>query len=223
MNRLSKVEFHVDRNVKPRHIEEILPFLKKGIFITKKTLLSEFNSYGYTIHQRHLGKNLLVLRYFGIIKWENRGFSLTQLGLSLQKRLNFGRDVFYDLMHYLYYTAWHFGDRKRMHFSWSYKTICDLLWERKSTLVNRKKLAGELLAAAQEEFRSGKISISHEAITGIFNWLSALDPPFIEDTRKNKIGRGRTRCSPELFILAIDYLYHMLNLSHKVPGWETSC
>ena len=83
--------------------------------------------------------------------------------------------------------------------------------------MNRKKLAGELLAAAQEELGSRKISISHEAIRGIFNWLSALDPPFVKDTRKRTIGSGRTRCSPELFVLAVHCLYHMLDLSYKVP------
>lgn len=217
MSRLNNIEFHVDHNVKPPHIEGILPFLKKGNLITRKQLRSQLNNYGHTIHPRHLSKNLLIWRYLGIIEFKNNAFAMTRLGLLLQKQLNFNKDVFYDLMHYLYYVTWDLSNRNSMYFSWSYKTICDLLWERMPTVVNRKTLAGELLATAQEKFGSKKISISHEAITGIFNWLSALNPPFIENTRANKIGSGRTRCSPELFVLAIDYLYQMLDLKYKIP------
>lgn len=217
MNKLNITEFHVDHNVKPKHIEAILPCFKEGIYITKKELMSELNGFGYIIHPRHLRKNLSILRYFGILHFSNNAFSITKLGLSIKNQLNFNKDIFHDLMHYLYYTTWDFSNQNSMYFSWSYKTICNLLWERKSTKVNRKRLAGELLALAQEKFVSKEISISHEAITGIFYWLKALTPPFIEETKINKIGSGRKRCSLELFVLSIDYLYHMLGLNYKIP------
>ena len=217
MNKLNRVEFHVDHNVKPKHIEEILFFFRNGIFLNKRDLMSELNRIGHNIHPRHLSKNLSILRYFGILKFENDSFTITKIGLSIQRQLNFNKDIFYDLMHYLYYTTWDFSNQNTIYFSWSYKNICNLLWESKSSKVNRKRLAGELLILAHEKFGSKAISISHEAITGVFNWVKALNPPFIEDTKINKLGNGKKHCSLELFVLAIDYLYHLLDLNYKTP------
>lgn len=217
MNISNKIEFHVDHNVKPKNIEKILLFLTDRNFIKKEDLFNKLNNYGYGIHYRHFNKNLFILGKFNILNIKNGAYILSKTGMHLQNYLNFDKKVFYDLMHFLYFTSWDYGDHKSLYFSWSYKTICEILWNNKPIIVNRKKLAADLLNAAHDNFEIKDISISHEAITGIFNWVNALMPSFINNISKNEIGEGREGCSPELFIITLGYLYKTLNLNIGTP------
>jgi hypothetical protein len=212
-----KYEFHIDHNVKPSHIEPIISLLNSKKYTNKKALYKTLENSGHYIHLRHFNKNILIYGKLEIIENNDDSIKLTDLGHCLKYYLNFNKSVFYDLIHFLYFTTWDFTKEDNILFSWSYKTICELLWERKSNKFNRKRLSSELLSLAQEEFNDREISISHEAITGCLNWISELDPFFIIDVRKNQIGNGRDSCSPELFLLAIYYLYQILGINIQSP------
>lgn len=217
MNKLSKIEFHVDHNVKPKNIEAILLFLSNRNFIKKEELFNKLKNYRCSIHPRHFNKNLFILKKFNVVDIKNGGYILSKIGIQLQNYLNFDKKIFYDLMHFLYFTSWDYGNHQSLYFSWSYKTICEILWNYKPIILNRKKLAVDLLNSAHDTFEIKDISISHEAITGIFNWVNALTPSFINNLRKNEIGEGRESCSTELFIVTLGYLYKMFNLNIGTP------
>jgi hypothetical protein len=169
-------EFHIDHNVKPSHIEPIISLLNSKDYVNKKVLYHALENSGHYIHLRHFNKNISIYRKLEIIEGNNESIKLTDSGYCLKYYLNFNKSVFYDLIHFLYFSTWDFTNEDNILFSWSYKTICELLWERKTNRFSRKGLSSELLSLAQKEFNDREISISHEAITGCLNWLSGLDP-----------------------------------------------
>ena len=214
------MKFHVEHNVKPEHIRIILPILSSDDNFSLEGISYELQRRNHSISIDHLRRNLNILSAFRFIKCEQKLYRITDLGMSLQKILNLKPSTFYDIMHYYYYSSWTLTHNLDVVFSWTYQTISNLVFENEINRIDKRDLAGELLSLAQEKFPEiHRIAISPYAIEGTMNWLRALDPPFISTTNrfKQRIGNGRTACSPELFLLGFDYLYRLLGLAYGAP------
>ena len=214
------MKFHIEHNVKPENIRKILPILSSGNSMGLENILSDLQKRDYSISIDHLRRNLNILSAFSFIKRDQKLYQITNLGMSLNKILSYKPSTFYDIMHYFYYSSWTLTHNPIVAFSWTYKTISNLIFENENIIIDKRNLAGELLSYAQENFPTEKrIAISPYAIEGAMNWLQALDPPIITNTNriKQRIGKGRTACSPELFLLGIDHLYKLLGLVYGAP------
>ena len=127
------------------------------------------------------------------------------------------------MMHYLYYVAWDLAeveDKDAVAFSWTYQTVCNLLWDRRPSVIDGKALAVEVRERAQAEFALDSVSITDYAVDGIYNWLRALDPVFAwtnSKVRRRETNAGRVSCTPELFLMAVDYLYRTLQVDYNRP------
>lgn len=215
-------KFHVDHDVRPVHVTAVLTHMSPFVGDTRPQLLADLAADSYTINPHHLFWNLKVLRVLGLTDVDEKTelWRLTRRGVYLRALAAWNLPTFYDMMHYLYYATWDFGDKDAAGFSWTYRTVANLLWQRRPTVIDGKGLAAEVRDLACKEFDLDTVSITDYAVDGVYNWLRVLDPAFAwTDTksRRRETNGGRPACSPELFLLAVDYLYRVKGVLHNRP------
>jgi hypothetical protein len=215
-------KFHVDHDVRPVHVMAILKRMSPFVGDDRPQLLADLAANGYTINPHHLFWNLKVLRTLGLtdVDEKTESWRLTRRGVYLRSLALWNQRTFHDMMHYLYYAAWTFGDQDAAAFSWTYRTVCNLLWQRRPTVIDGKVLAAEVRDLACKEFALDSVSITDYAVDGVYNWMRPLDPAFAwTDTksRRRETNGGRVTCTPELFLLAVDYLYQTKGIIYNRP------
>jgi hypothetical protein len=221
---MRKAKFHVEHNATPGSISAILPLFNPDVSLSSKELYnmlpsSLWSSSKYVTKRNYLNKNLDVLSILGVLSKKDNHYKITSLGKKLQYYLQFDRNIFFDIMHYLYYSMWE-QQKPESYFSWTYRNICEILWERKPSSIDKNKLASEVYNCARESFPdiASDIALSPFAIQGVRNWLKVLNPPFIIlDKGRNMTNDGRSYCSIELFLLAINFLYQEESISLGTP------
>jgi len=222
MSTITRKKFHVDHDVRPLHVMAVLGQMSPFVGDVRPQLLTDLAASGHTINPHHLFWNLKVLRALGLtdVDEKTESWRLTRRGAYLRALASWNQRTFNDMMHYLYYTSWDFGDREAATFSWTYKTVSNLLWQRRPTVIDGKALAAEVRDLACKEFALESVSITDYAVDGVYNWLRVLDPVFAwtdTKTRRRETNGGRVGCTPELFLMAVDYLYRTQGLSYNRP------
>ena len=149
----SRKKFHVDHDVRPGHVTAVLRQLSPFVGDVRTQLLQDLATSGHTINPHYLFWNLKVLRALGLTDMDEKteSWRLTKRGVYLRALAEYNPQTFYDMMHYLYYASWNFGDQETASFSWTYQTVCNLLWDRRPTVINGKVLAAEVRDRAQSE------------------------------------------------------------------------
>lgn len=164
----------------------------------------------------------------GLIESTKDGLHLTQYAQVILKKRE---SIQYDLLHYLFYTAWSADEPARHTRSWLYRAICDNLWGMQEVLLDstmRQNFTQELDGQIRLEFQhvsgfSEKLSLGIQTMNGATEWLRHLLPTVIASPDKEeekfhqsvskgeeKFGR-RATCSPELFLLALSRSYQLSN------------
>ena len=215
-------KFHVDHDVRPVHVAAVLTHMSPFVGDTRAQLLADLAADNYTINPHHLFWNLKVLRVLGLTDVDEKTelWRLTRRGVYLRALASWNLPTFHDMMHYLYYATWDFGDKDAAGFSWTYRTVTNLLWQRRPTVIDGKALAVEVRELAEKEFNLESVSITDYAVDGVYNWLRVLDPVFAwTDTksRRRETNGGRVACAPELFLMAVDYLYRSKSVPYNRP------
>jgi hypothetical protein len=218
----ARKKFHVDHAVRPAHVTAILQQLSPFVGDVRSELLTALTASGHEINPHYLFWNLKTLRALGLVDADEQteSWKLTRRGAYLRALAEWNPRTFYDMMHYLYYTSWNFGDPDSVTFSWTYQTVCNLLWQRRPTVIDGKALATEVRTLAQQQFGLAEVSITDYAIDGVYNWVRILDPAFAWTdlkTRRRETNGGRSGCTPELFMMAVDYLYRMQGTAYGRP------
>jgi hypothetical protein len=218
----TRKKFHVDHDVRPVHVIAVLKQMSPFVGDVRTQLLADLAANDYKISSHYLFWNLKVLRTLGLtdVDEKTESWRLTRRGVYLRALAAWNQQTFIDMMHYLYYAAWDFGDREAASFSWTYRTVTNLLWQRRPTVIDGKGLAAEVRDLACKEFGLESVSITDYAVDGVYNWLRGLDPAFAwTDTksRRRETNGGRASCTPELFLMAVDYLYRSKDIAYDRP------
>jgi hypothetical protein len=204
--------FHVLHNAKPDFELDALTLLEHGQESSYEAILNEGKQLGYTIgHQvkteRQLKDVLQLLRdlYF----MERRRVQLTNTGQVLAQIAFKNPNLPPEIIHFFYYTTWQKLKKSENCFSWSYRRLCDHLWQQGSAVLDKTELSSFVSSEASESFQIQSVSFSTNSVNGIMMWLEALDPPVLHQDEMSSEYRfsRRSFCTPELFTLAIDYVY----------------
>lgn len=118
-------------------------------------------------------------------------------------------ELFYDLIHFLFYSAYYRSkDIQRVRF-WLYASVCDRLWQEAPALADTSTLTNRLQVESHAAFPGYDPSFSEKSVGGIFPWLQTLSPPFLtkQGTRGQRYSERRNYCTPQLFHLATDLVY----------------
>jgi hypothetical protein len=121
--------------------------------------------------------------------------------------------VQYDLLHYLFYTAWNPEEPTKNTRSWFYRTICDNLWDMQEVVLNRnmrqsftQQLSDQIVQEFQQVPGIERVSVGIQTMDGAREWLRNLAPAVIDTFgKKDEIFHRRITCSAELFLLALSH------------------
>jgi hypothetical protein len=157
----------------------------------------------------------LATETLGLIEVTGAGFLLTpRADVILKKR----ESIQYDLLHYLFYTAWCVEEPAKHTRSWFYRAVCDNLWGMQEVTLDRnmrQTLTQELDGQIRLEFQdvpgfSEKLSIGIQTMDGAKKWLHHLSPGVMESLPKGEEEfHRRATCSAELFLLALSRCYQL--------------
>jgi len=196
--------FHI-RNAQPGDMVAALATLEVYPGLSTITEIVEHaETLGFTIRDRQRLEALMTVRDLGLVAREqnvltSNGKVLTQLEMDKP-------DLFADVVHGLQYVLWDDKQPSAYCFSWSYRKLCQMLWQSGvTTLTSRREIASEIEAQARTVFGRSDIAFSPKSIGGALLWLSELKPSVLDESGK-KFNR-RTFCPPELFVLAVDFVY----------------
>jgi len=212
----SGLVFHFPVAATPTKIPKLLQVLQyaEGPILTAKDLedvaFAENTDSNRFDEAQGFAKEML-----GLIEWTKAGFLLTpRARVILKKRVS----IQYDLLHYLFYTAWHAGEPAKHTRSWFYRTICNNLWGMQEIILDspmRQNFTQELDGQIRLEFEhvpgfSEKLSLGIQTMNGAIEWLRHLSPGVMESLQKGEEGfHRRATCSPELFLLALSRSYQL--------------
>ena len=157
------------------------------------------------IEARGLSEDIL-----GLINKTKEELILTpRAQVILKKR----ESVQYDLLHYLFYTAWNPEEPTKNARSWFYSTICDNLWNMQEVVLDRdmrQSFTQQLSDQIVQEFKQvpgiERVSVGIQTMDGAREWLRNLAPAVIDTFgKKDEIFHRRVTCSAELFLLALSH------------------
>lgn len=157
----------------------------------------------YKVGQHYFDATQLA-RLTNLIDYKGQGqpITLTLLGQSIVQTT---REMQVDILHYLLYTGWDERQPQRRGPLWTYRQVCDLLWQDGETRVKHTELALTVRHDIEREFAAvtgfwpAGLSFSAKSVRGVTIWLERLQPPAL----MAGVFRVRQHCSPELLRLAI--------------------
>ena len=203
--------FHI-RNAHPGDMVALLAALDElpGLE-TISAVVNQAEMLGFTIRDRQRLEALMTARDLGLVSQE--GNVLSGDGRTLS-RVEMGKpELFVDIVHGLQYTLWNRRDPGANCFSWSYRTLCQMLWNSGMVDVgDRRDMASIIESQARTEFDRPEMVFSPKSIGGALLWLMELDPEVLVEDGARFV--RRSFCSPELLILGIDFSYQTAGIDY---------
>lgn len=199
--------FHVRHDLQPELTQELLLLLYNlPPEPSQSQVRIAAQARGYKLSERKdYGKLLRSLAELGLLNSAQEPLTLTDTGQVVAAMSSYYPHLLADFIHFVYYTTWEIDPTQR--FSWSYKTVCDILWEAAPSTIDRAYLVSLVLQEAEQLFDTKGISFSASSVAGILNWLAALQPACITTQSRQQIFNRRSYCSVELFALALSHIY----------------
>lgn len=210
-----RVSFEFKNQIVPRYIEPLFLKLERGQWYDPSEMANTLRMSGLDV----IGRNIVSAHTalwakvgLGEVKRvAGRGqlFRLNPLAELLADLYHTNQELFFDVFHFLFYSAWPRSLNLTQAPFWMYRQICDELWTHLPTQIDTFKLTAQIQTECRLAFPEESPSFSERTTISVLLWLRALIPPFI--TKQNaKIKRRATRrpfCTPQLFHLATDLLY----------------
>lgn len=205
--------FHI-RNAPPGDLVTTLVILGEHPRLpTISSIVEQADKMGFAIQDRRRLEALVTARDLGLVHQELN--VLTDKGKIVARMESYSPDLFADVVHGLLYTLWSSEQEGMNCFSWSYRTLCRMLWEGgNGRLASRRDLASEVETRARATFSRPDIAFSPKSVGGALLWLSELSPPVL-DAEGVRFSR-RTFCPPELFVMATGFVYQTRDIDYGV-------
>lgn len=219
----SKINFQFPNQVTPRHIKSLFLKLEYGTRYSslelKEILRSSLDVEGKEIVNLNIDAwDAIGLGRTNTERVQGRllFFSLTSFGKQLQETYGTNEELFFELMHFLFYSTWKRSLNAKFGKFWLYSRVCDYLWDSAPSEMDSYNLTGILQHEAQEVFPMYNPKFPAQSIAAVFPWLGSLVPPFLERKTSRSIlsSTKRNYCSPQLFHLALDLIYNQKKLKY---------
>ena len=220
-----KIAFEFNNQVAPRYVESLLMQLDSERWYDRTELLQLLRRNSPDIRgDKVVGLNVLAWTLTGIGDskpgWIGRNkvrlFRLSQFGRQLQDIYATNQELFFDLIHFCFYTAWPKSlDLSRARF-WLYWRVSDELWQAAPSAMDSFGLTNRLQQEGYTVFPEIRPSFPERSVRAVFPWLTALSPPFLTRTEKNGPLHSTRRhyCTPQLFHLATDIVFREEKLNY---------
>lgn len=191
---------------RPEAIKQYLDFIDRRDYNSADAVMDDvYRETGLEVVNT---KNMLTtLSKLGLVEDSNRQ-QLTDLGRNLVEVLLYNDQLFYELLHFVYATAYHRDPTPDRAISWAYYNICKEYRHRSP--VDFDDVKQEVIESVME--RADRATddaladtgpLSKGSITNYARFINRVDPPVYEDDEF----LSRTFAQKELVLAAIDNLY----------------
>lgn len=204
--------FHI-RFVQPQQVEELLYILAEAsTSLPDQEIMAKAQDWNFGLaYQKSPVEQFSILRLLALIQEEHR--VLSEKGRQLVQILGHKPNLSAEIFHLLFYTTWNQNRPTERCSSWSYRCLCNILWNRMSTPIVNESLASLLNDEIEANFSDAAPSVGPDTVRATSAWLSRLDPPCLESNGTLTFER-RSFCSPELLLLATDFIYRENKISY---------
>lgn len=201
------------RFVQPQQVEELLYILAEtSTSLSDQEIIAKAQNWNCDLaHQKNPAEQFSILRMLTLIQGESR--ELSEKGRQLVQIIVHNSNLAAEIFHLLFYTTWNPNRPTEKCFSWSYRRLCDILWNRISTPIDSEALASQLIDEIEQHFPDAQPSVNSDTVRATSAWLTRLDPPCLLSDETLAFER-RSFCSPELLLLATDYIYRENKISY---------
>lgn len=204
----SQVPFHVQHIARPTHVERVLLRTEPDQLLAAQSLHRGLLQDGYDATFDAVRRSLDLGSKLGLFQKHSRsGYLLAPRGVACKNLAQFRPEVYSDVMHFLLYGTWEMTGH-REYWSWSYATVCKIMWRDRPSVGDRRDIFGELYAEASRLFPDLEPVVGTETVGAVGNWLRQLSPSFlVVEGGRIRASQERKWFSPELAVLAVSYLY----------------
>src|SRR5438876_11137452 len=188
MAQKSSPTFMFPNEVSPRYVEPLLLQLQHNLGYSTVQFTSLLHSSGLDVKGNSIAlHNMLTWSLAGLGQIEKQGtryikkniIRLTELGKQLVDTYSTNTELFYDLMHFLFYSTYlRSRDVQRGRF-WLYASVSDKLWQEAPAPTDTSAMTNRLQIESRDAFPGYDPSFSEQSVGGIFSWLQTLVPPFL--------------------------------------------
>lgn len=209
-------KFHIEDDAGPSEIFQYLDTLIAESPTSNEDVLEGAQKLGHSIGTYERIRVGPTIARLGIVEADDP-FTLTTRGDDLVDIMYRDQDLFNDILHLLYYTAFDRYPDKHIYTSYTYQTITNYIHDNApyETFEGKKKtIIGEVANIAQNDDRldlnrtQAGVSLSSKSFTGYLRFLTELSPSVVPDPEAKTPGyEPRSFCPPALFALAVDFLY----------------
>jgi len=225
MSPKSKTTFKFHNHISPRYIEPLLLNISYGEWYDTEHLKAVLRENGLDVEGTDIVRANMAawsLTGLGTVKLEKGGsattkmFQITPLGKQVVDTYSTNQQLFFDLIHFLFYSAWHRSrDDARLRF-WLYASVCDALWSDAPAETDSVALTNRLQIESRDAFPDHDPAFTERAVSAVFPWLGALVPPFLSrpGTKPQLASTRRSFCTPQLFHLATDLVCTLQGLRY---------
>ncbi len=218
MRQTSNPTFLFPNVVSPRYIEPLLLHLQPDQGYITAQFISLLRASGLDVKGNGIAHcNMQTWSLAGLGQIEKCGtsqvkkniFRLTELGKQLIDTYSTNSELFYDLMHFLFYSTYRRSGDVRKGSFWLYASVCDALWQTAPAPTDNSSLTNRLQIDSRVAFPDHDPSFSQVSVAGICSWLQTLVPPFLskQGAKKQLYSARRSHCTPQLFHLATELVY----------------
>lgn len=217
------VHFLID-NAPPLEVEHVLKCLDSGTAYSTEELRGKLLSdWGYSA-QKNLSFSTrrlfdLGLSQRSITATGKPGHIITNRGTKVRDILAVDHELYDEIMHFLHYTLYD-GSPASRKLLWSYRTCCDIVWDRRSV-----PSVSEIVASVQERIALQFPSAYAQRTGGNFNeggvtsgwkpWLAQLSPPPFSAEGNELVLRETQHV--DLVLFALDHVYRSSHYRYGDP------
>jgi hypothetical protein len=220
--------FQFRNNVSPHYLEPLFLRLTEGRWYSYADLRKILNDSGLAVQGRDIVQyNAAVWSLVRLVETrseiEGRSkvnyIQLTSLGRQIIDTYGTNQPLFYDIIHFLFYSSWQRSLNLKWARLWLYQRVCDVLWDEAPAKTDIKALTIRLQSESRLAFPAHLPSFPNRSVGAVFPWLGALKPAFLAPSgnRNQLFSERRSHCTPQLFHLAIDLLYTTNDLRYGTP------
>lgn len=223
MTATPKVNFEFSNQVSPRYIEPLFLQLELGVWYTSTELQQQLRDSGLDVAgKKIIQANTVFWRKVGLgeIQRQRPGlpnlFRLSPFGKQVGELYSTNRTLFFDVMHYLFYSAWRHSRHINQAPFWLYAEVCDTLWQEAPAKMDSMGLTSRMQSESRKTFPEHDPVFPVQSVRAVFPWLGELTPPFLSPcgSRPELYSERRRYCTPQLFHLAVDLIYHEAGLGY---------
>ncbi len=217
--------FEFQNQISPRYIEPLLIQLQSDRWYDMSQLKKMLRANGIPVEgSKIVEKNTIAWSLTGLGqtriersgRYVNRLFALTTFGKQMIDIYSTNHELFYDLMHFIFNSAWNRSHDLRMARFWLYATVSDILWAEAPSQMDSFGLTNRLQIESRQKFAVFEPAFPERAVRAVFPWLQALTPPFLSkrESKNYLCSERRSYCTPQLFHLATDLIHNADGLAY---------